>query len=58
MTCSPKKSLKTNPFQTYRDPETGQWKVVMVNADATVPHSSDSHKVASQKPEKLRHTDG
>jgi hypothetical protein len=24
----PKKVLKTNPFTTYRDPETGRWIVV------------------------------
>ncbi|MGB3492850.1 MAG: hypothetical protein WBA57_08985 [Elainellaceae cyanobacterium] len=58
MTCPPKKSLKANPFHTYRDPETGQWKVVTVNPDFTGSHNSDDTKVASQKSEKLRHTDG
>lgn len=58
MTCSPKNPLKTNPFHTYRDPETGQWKVVVANADPTFSHHSSSTKTASQNPEKLRHTDG
>ncbi len=26
------RSLKTNPFTTYRDPRTGRWIVVMSNA--------------------------
>jgi|GEM_PF-5783509 len=58
MTCSPKKSLKTNPFNTYRDPETGQWKVIDANVDPTSSHNSNSTKMTSQNPEKLRHTDG
>lgn len=58
MTCSPGKTLKANPFQTYRDPETGQWKVVMASADSS-PSSGSQHAAASsQAPEKLRHTDG
>lgn len=58
MSCSSEKSLRTNPFHTYRDPETGQWKVIMVDADASVSRQPECTGAAAQTPEKLRHTDG
>ncbi len=44
MTSPANRTLKQNPFTTYRDPQTGRWMVVPSEANASSPQTERSRK--------------